>query len=207
MKHLKYILYTILLMLAFISCSDDINQKADVYKVPKNNYVIISDGKRFQDPNASIGKPNNNKQSQNRANQFNYELPKRWLIQKPRQFRDLNIGFTEDPNAACYLTILTNNGGGILPNINRWKGEFNLPAISEDDLKDISKISFFNQQVPLIILSGNYKNKHEDWAMLACFFTNGSKAFTLKFVGPTNLIADQKANFTKFAQSIKEKIK
>lgn len=202
----KSTFYLTALLFLLVSCKDDINQNSEVIKVKKHPYKKISDAERFQDPNANLSKPNHTT-SYKSAHQFSYQLPENWLLQKPRQFRDVNIGFKEDKDAACYLTVLNKNGGGILPNINRWRGEFNLKPLSKNTFKDGDHITFFDQQVSLIILSGNYKNKHEGWAMLACFYTNGSKAFTLKFVGPEELIANHKANFIQFSKSIKEQIK
>ncbi|PCJ58438.1 MAG: hypothetical protein COA79_13025 [Planctomycetota bacterium] len=206
MSIIRSIIQLQIILLLFISCSDDINKQSETIKVKKYSFEKRSDAERFKDPNANLGKPIHTKTIK-KSDQFSYTLPNNWILKEPKQFRTINIGFKEDENAACYLTVLMKNGGGILLNVNRWRGQFDLNETNEDDLIKSDKITFFEEQVPFIILKGKFQNKNNDWAMLACFFTDDSKAFSLKFIGPKKLVADQKEKFINFAKSIKENIK
>jgi len=96
-------------------------------------------------------------------------------------------------------------GGGVLPNANRWLGQFGLdPAPS---LASFTKLEILGKDAYIVEASGDLKASMgnegaKDQGLLGFVRQSGEETITLKIVGPAADVAAQKEAFLAYASSL-----
>jgi hypothetical protein len=112
---------------------------------------------------------------------------------------------TTTPNSTVDVSViqLAGDGGGVGPNINRWRGQIGLPAASEDEIKASLKTSKCAlgdiQWVSLEAISPN------DNGFLVAMLNNGSGVLFVKLAAPSQDLAALETSFVKFCESLMAK--
>ncbi len=179
----------------------DHNPKPEVRTTVNAPLVEADDATRFHDTQTIKNQQINT--SVKSAQSFTFNLPEKWVELPAKNMRDINIGFSEEENAQCYLTILSGQGGGLLDNVNRWRSELGQGNIKTEDLASLSKVPFLNDEGYFISIQGSVDGKTEDQTLAIILLTKES-FYSLKFIGPRNFVTSQEKNFLAFAKSIKE---
>ncbi|MGC8744278.1 MAG: hypothetical protein ACP5T0_10415 [Verrucomicrobiia bacterium] len=108
-------------------------------------------------------------------------------------------------NATALVTItrLDGEGGGVLPNINRWRGQIKLPPVSQSDLdKQISKIKTTIGEAFVVDFSGSNAS-NEPTRMVGIIVPAGSYTWFFKMTGQDGAVNAHKDGLIKFVQSFK----
>jgi hypothetical protein len=126
---------------------------------------------------------------------------------------DLPGGWTENPNpsegrrmefhvedaagrALVTLTALNADGGGLAPNIDRWRGQVGLEPLGEQGVsRSATPIRFLGFDAYLVEAVGASRG------ILGVIAISGEASVFLKMDGPPNVIVSQRSNFVRFAQS------
>lgn len=190
-------------LIALFLWSCDSSSKPEVKNAINAPLIRADDAIRFHDEQ-TIKNRQVNASAQETAG-FVFELPEKWVELPPKTMRNINIGFEEEASAQCYLTILKGNGGGILDNINRWRGQLSQAPVEEKDIQNLPQVEILNQQGFLISIAGTLGEKTED-QLLAIILQTEKTFYSLKFTGPETFVTQQKNNFLAFAKSIKENV-
>jgi hypothetical protein len=101
---------------------------------------------------------------------------------------------------------LSGPAGGTLANINRWRGQINLPPIEDQDLsrltetiksgtKDMLLVDFVSEQN---LIDNKFKKR-----LVAATYTNGEQTWFFKMTGEDQAVKDNKSSFIKFLRSPK----
>ena len=139
---------------------------------------------------------------------FAYTLPSGWEEVPPTQFRHINTRVRSAPNAECYLTFLPGDGGGDLPNVNRWRGEMGQPPIDAAGVAALPRTTLLGAPAIRTDLTGSFTGmsgqKIVEARMLGVLLTKQGMpgALFVKFIGPANVIGDQTDEFDAFVASI-----
>lgn len=139
---------------------------------------------------------------------FQYALPSGWEVVPPTQFRHINTRVAGVPNAECYLTFLPGDGGGDLPNVNRWRGEMGLPPVDAAAVAALPRTTLLGQPALLTDLTGSFTSmsgaKIDEARMLGVLLTQQGMpgALFVKFVGPTAVVSQNVDAFEAFVASI-----
>jgi hypothetical protein len=64
---------------------------------------------------------------------LHFKAPEGWTAVAPTAMRNVNFQ-AGNPALECYVTMLAGDGGGALPNVNRWREQVGLPAASAAEL-------------------------------------------------------------------------
>ena len=209
MKNSRQFIITKIAILTLIvsacgSNKDEVQNSLQIKNVAKVEYRDMPDNIRFNDTfsEKKSFEPNNNQPKI----QFDFDLPKGWSEAPKAPFKDLNYSFSNEPTATCYLTVLPLKGGEVLPNLNRWRGQFKLPSLNDIDEQESEIISFLDNQSKLFKLTGDFDplaDKGKNFIAYCLIQTIGENAFTLKFIGPAEFINNEKDNFISLVKSIK----
>jgi hypothetical protein len=100
------------------------------------------------------------------------------------------------------VTVLSAGGGQLLPNVNRWRGQVNLPPIDKAELdKQLTPIQIGDEEGHMIEIKGEAQDGAKQ-TILAAIAIRGDEAWFVKAWGDTPLADREKANFEQFVRSI-----
>lgn len=114
--------------------------------------------------------------------------------------------FSVGAGGECYLTVLSGSGGGVLGNVNRWRGQMGLDEITAEEVDALPKVALFGNEAYLLELEGAFRGMgseaREGWALRGAIL--GSERFTIfvKFTGPREVVALEAEAFDAFCASI-----
>jgi hypothetical protein len=136
--------------------------------------------------------------------------PETWTEVAPVEFRDLNFEVTRDPTTKAWLTVMGGSGGGLLANVNRWRGEVGLEPATEADLVNLNMIPIEpglvpGNTIPFLVLDGNYSGSAgqiQGARSLAAVVSAAGASLFVKMVGPVATVEAEQGNFIKFTQEI-----
>lgn len=131
--------------------------------------------------------------------------PLEWRRIARTKFRQLNYAAGE----ATQIAVGQSNGG-VLANLNRWRGEFSQDAL--ENLDDVESFEMLGKQKAYVVkLKGTYQTKMggrtvnaENWAVtgVICDLFGGS-VLTIKMMGPEAEVMAEQENLMKFAKSMR----
>lgn len=192
------------------ACSQDteeIQKSLRIQKVAKTTYTEVPDSVRFHDT-FTVSQPH--AQTSKSEPLFDFILPKGWAQAPATEFRQINISFSAEPKGTCYLTVLPLKGGDVLQNLNRWRGQFELPPLQTLPEIESEKVSFMDTPATLFSLAGNFTDlgdSGKNFAAICLLQNDQEKAYSIKFIGPSEFITKEKNNFISWVKSIKKATK
>ena len=142
----------------------------------------------------------------NGQNPLLYDVPEGWEDLPPAQFRDVNIRFKSDPSAEIVLTFLANDGGGLRPNIDRWRGQVGMPPMTEADVQGLQTRTVFREQATYVELFGPYQGmkgpKIDDGGIFGAIFSRGGGTLFVKMTGSRAVLEAEREHFHGFLDSL-----
>lgn len=136
-----------------------------------------------------------------------WTVPSGWIQGAARPMREVTFTLGSDSKTECYIAKLSNRGGGVDANINRWAGQMGLEPLSADALNALPTIQVLGKPCKLVELKGTYTDMsggtHPDSLMLGTIGEVGTDAYFIKMVGPIAEVEAHKANFVSFCESLK----
>ena len=101
------------------------------------------------------------------------------------------------------MTItITPAGGDLIANVNRWRGQIQLPAASADEIKNSSR-SLTVDKRPVVIVELMNENGNPPQAIFAAILNDGGQTWFIKLSGDAAAAKQEQSNFDSFVQSIR----
>lgn len=92
------------------------------------------------------------------ASRLAWELPAGWSAQKPRGLmRIMDFRVTAAPGIEGVLFQLASDGGGVLLNVNRWRGQMGQPELSADEVKALPRVPWLGREATWVEIPGHYQ--------------------------------------------------
>jgi hypothetical protein len=146
-----------------------------------------------------------------RENPLAWVVPEGWTEAgadpTPGGMRLINLRFGSGGEGECYLSAMPGSAGGLEANINRWRGQMGLPALSADELAKLPKKPFLNREATYVSMDGDFKgvgatDATKGYRLVG--LVQPAPEFTLfvKMTGPKELIEKNEAAFDQFIQSL-----
>ena len=110
---------------------------------------------------------------------------------------------TGGAQAAVNVSSLAGDGGGLLPNINRWRQQLGLTPAAETDLAKLATIDASGGKATMIELSGTDGRTGKPARLIGAVLPLGGQTWFYKLMGDADLVAQQKEALVKFVQSAK----
>jgi len=130
-----------------------------------------------------------------------WKVPSHWIAGGPRAMRLASFTIPGDGNASGDVSIstLASGGGGLLANVNRWRGQVGLTPTDEAALaKEAQSITLPGRQKATVVdLGGASANR-----ILGAIVPDGDKAWFFKLTGPDALVVKERENFLAWLKSI-----
>ncbi|MCF6310819.1 MAG: hypothetical protein L3J39_00050 [Verrucomicrobiales bacterium] len=134
-----------------------------------------------------------------------YQLPDGWKKEATTQFRSLNFSFGKESEGQCYVSRV---GGGLVANLNRWRGQMGLKPISAEEIEKLPKRLLFGMESTYVELDGSFKGMGSpeakpDYRMVGLVLSMPDVSFFVKMTGPKALLIEHEKNFAQFCESLK----
>jgi hypothetical protein len=121
----------------------------------------------------------------------------------PSVFARFQIG-EKDAIATVVVVELPGNGGGLAPNVNRWRAQLNLERLSEKDaLKSLKAIKVNRIDGHLLDITGQESTDKVGQRIVAVVLPREKPTWFFRMAGPRRLVGDQKAVFEAFVKSFR----
>lgn len=141
-------------------------------------------------------------------NPLTWELPNSWKEMPQSRFRVINASFGEgEKKGECYVTFLPGQAGGVPANLNRWRAQMGLPALTPEELLKLERRPFLRGEAFFIDMEGDYSgmgnnSTQQGYRMLALIQEMSGLTGFVKLIAPSGLVEKQYDNFDAFVQSI-----
>ncbi len=133
-----------------------------------------------------------------------YTKPEKWEETPPGEMRAASFKVTEGSESADVGVFpLPGVAGGDLGNVNRWRGQVGLEAITEADLaKAAEQVDVGGGKGQLYEMAGTTPGSDEKTRILAVIYRREGMAWFFKMTGGEGLVAAQKPSFISFLKSV-----
>ena len=131
--------------------------------------------------------------------QIKWVVPKGWKSIAPSSMRyaSFSVSGENGETADVSASVFSGEGGGDLPNVNRWRSQIGLEAIGDAELKSlIGPLSCKDGQILTVDMAGPKARVLAGWARI------DGKSWFFKLIGPDRLATAEKPVFSKFLQSV-----
>ena len=184
LNHSKYLILTFF----FIGCGSESNIKS--YRTPKKDFGLEIIQKE---------------EISNKGNELNltWNLPDTWVPSKGHSMRLASFDVPYSKGVGD-LSIVSLSGlsGGLLADVNRWRGQVELEPINETDILTTSTVgeSKMGPYRVFKMINENKKGK----AIIAAVLPTGEKTFFIKLTTDVQGISELEFSFKNFCSSIGE---
>lgn len=135
--------------------------------------------------------------------------PAGWKEQAPRAMREVTFVPEGHPDVECYISRLGGNGGGLMMNLNRWRGQFGAAALTQVELESLPTVKVLGQDVPVLEVTGDFTGMSGETASgqgllgIACIREQDS--LFVKMTGPAAAVHALRGEFEAFVRSLEER--
>jgi hypothetical protein len=135
-----------------------------------------------------------------------WTIPSDWQPLPPSQFllAEFAITGTRGANADVNVAQMGGEGGGLLSNANRWRGQLGLPQIAETDLSTlVTSVDSANGKIQMVDFTGTDSKTGKPARLVGAVVPQNGQTWFYKLMGDESIVALQKDAFIKFIQSAK----
>jgi hypothetical protein len=102
------------------------------------------------------------------------------------------------------VSMLAGQGGGVIANVNRWRGQLGLSPLSEEDFsKQAQTVDVMGGQGTLVDMTGTDAKTGKPARLIGVIAPQSDETWFYKLMGDEQVVAQQKDAFTKFIQTAK----
>jgi hypothetical protein len=187
---LKAVLLGSIVSLALCSCNND---KIEVYRIPKEGTnVAMESGTGSLAPAPA-------------ENPVKWTPPDGWSPQPLSEMRlaSFKVAGANASSADVSVTAFPGEAGGLGPNLNRWRGQLQLPPLSDNQLSTaIQRVDVDNAPAYLVDFQTADKNPKPS-RILGAVMQTSDRTWFVKMTGPPDLLEIQRAKFLDFVRSFR----
>jgi hypothetical protein len=137
-----------------------------------------------------------------------WDAPAEWEKRPDQAMRIVTLAPKGTTGAECYITILGGSGGGVEPNLNRWRQQMGQPPLDSKALAALETIQVLGRDAKLIEVTGNFTDmegnkKVESAGLLGVVCPVEGALLTIKMTGPSDVIARERDRFLAFCRSLR----
>ena len=132
-----------------------------------------------------------------------WTVPAGWQEVPAAQFllAEYSIAGANGAKAEVNVAQLSGDGGGLLANVNRWRGQIGLDPVDENGLAKLTtSLDVTGGQATLVDMTGN-DMPGQPTRLVAAIVPMGDQTWFYKLMGDEKVVESQKDAFTKFVQT------
>lgn len=101
------------------------------------------------------------------------------------------------------VSMLGGDGGGLLANVNRWRGQVGLPPLNEASLGEtVTEIDVAGSPANLVDMSGSSLDTSASTRLIVAVVPRGGRTWYFKLLGDATVASEQKDAFLQFLNSL-----
>ncbi|MDR3458026.1 MAG: hypothetical protein P4N60_11310 [Verrucomicrobiae bacterium] len=134
-----------------------------------------------------------------------WEVPAGWQEGPLAQFLVAKylIAGAGGAKAEVNVSSLAGDGGGLAPNVNRWRAQLGLAPATADDLAKFATIDASGVKATVVEFSGTNPRTSKPATLIGVILPLGGQTWFYKLMGDAEVVAQQKDALMKFVQSAK----
>jgi hypothetical protein len=134
-----------------------------------------------------------------------WTIPSDWKQIDPGAMLFAKFSITSgDTKADVNISSFAGDGGGLSANANRWRGQLDLPQISEADLPALTtSMDSANGKIQIVDLTGTDPKTGRPARLVGAIVPQNGQTWFYKLMGDESVVAQQKDAFIQFIQSAK----
>jgi hypothetical protein len=144
-------------------------------------------------PTSSEGKPE-------------WQVPAGWKEIDAGQFlvAKFIVAGSDNSQAAVNVSMSAGDGGGVLGNVNRWRGQLGLNQLAQAEVdKLVRSVDIDLSKAMFVDMSGTDVRSGAKTRLVGAIVPKAQQTWFYKLMGPAPLVEQQKYTFTKFVQTVK----
>jgi hypothetical protein len=174
--------------LFLVSCNND---KIEVYRIPKESQNVAMERGSLVPPAA--------------RHSAKWAKPDGWSEEPVTEMRlgSFKVGGPNSTSADVSVVAFPGDAGGLVANINRWRGQLELPSLEEEQMRQlIQQIEVQGAPVYLVDLQ-TAENSSKPSRVLGAVLERPDRTWFVKMTGPPALVDSQRQNFFDFVKSFR----
>jgi hypothetical protein len=108
----------------------------------------------------------------------------------------------DNAQAAINVSTSVGDGGGLLPNANRWRAQLGLPPVAQSDLQT-KTLDLPGGKATLVEMAGTDSKTGQKASLVGAMVPRGDQTWFYKLMGDEQIVAREKEAFTTFIQNSK----
>jgi hypothetical protein len=140
------------------------------------------------------------------AGEPSWDIPANWQEQPPQQMVLHSYVIVDGQGGKANMTITTFPGsvGGILANVNRWRGQLGLEPVEQSDVpKMTSSLDVLGGKAMLVDMTGSDKKTNQKARLITAIVAREGSTWFYKLMGDEPVVAREKETFIKFVQTVR----
>lgn len=138
---------------------------------------------------------------------LHWTTPEGWAELPATQFRTANFQLGANLETECYVSILPGGGGGLLGNVNRWRGQMGVEPYTEAAFAALPTKMVFGQPALYLDFEGTFTGMgqaepKDGYRLLGALSLYQGDGVFVKMVGPAADLAEQVEAFDVFLGSL-----
>ncbi|MDA0668165.1 MAG: hypothetical protein O3A95_04760 [Planctomycetota bacterium] len=173
--------------------------------VPQHSNQELTPGQRFgRDDIAPPPAPQ--MPSEPVGNALLYDMPEGWTEDIGTRNRLINLHPAGNAEAACYVSVLGGDGGGLTANLNRWRQQVGLEKLEASELENLPTVKLLGGDASLLQVEGSFTGMsggtQDGWALTGAMVSTQQATIFVKMTGPAELLRAEHENFLNFVASV-----
>lgn len=140
------------------------------------------------------------------TDELGWTRPQGWAEVQSTSMRNPNFVIGANPDAQCYVTTLSGDGGGIAANINRWRGQLSLAPLGATEIEGLERITVLDEPAVFVQWTGEYRGMggggQADTLLAGALLEQRGRAVFIKMVGPASQLEGEIGRFKEFCASL-----
>jgi hypothetical protein len=135
-----------------------------------------------------------------------WQVPAGWQEAPAGQFLVAKFNIAGDANAqaAVNVSMSAGDGGGLAANVNRWRGQLGLPALSPADLSSaVQSLDLPSGKAMLVEMNGTDARTGQASHLVGAIVPKGTQTWFYKLMGNQAVVDREKKAFTNFVETAK----
>ena len=113
------------------------------------------------------------------------------------------LGGDAAAKAEVTVSVFPGDTGGLLANVNRWRGQVGLTPLEPADLKKLASVDVVGGKATLVDVSGVSPKSGQKARLIGAIVPREGSTWFYKLMGDEAVAEQQKAAFVKFIQTVR----
>ncbi len=137
-----------------------------------------------------------------------WDGPEGWVEGPRKSMREVTYRPAGTEGTECYISVLSGTAGGLVANVNRWRGQANQQALSPAEVEALPKLQVLGKPSTFLEVEGTFRGmsgpEQEGFMLLAVACELPGFSVFVKMTGPTDVVKAEREKFLSFCKSLRQ---